>query len=78
MTGDNDFHQIGQGGWLGGGNRVPVCAYLFLSVFQFSMFMNFGAICLATEMAAGMKWETNLIPLALNRPPPVQRHSDKV
>lgn len=59
MAGENDFYQIWQGGcWLGGGKCVHVHTFFF--GLQYSMFMNFNMICLATEMAGGMKWETNL------------------
>lgn len=68
MAGDNDFIKSGKvGGWAEA-KWYPECAYvhIFLVIFQYSMFMNFNMICLAREMAECMKWETNLLPSALN------------
>lgn len=72
MAGDNDFIKSGKvAGWVGdtGILNVYVCIsffFFFLSLFQYSMFMNFNMICLAREMAGGVKRETNLTPSALN------------
>lgn len=72
MAGDNDLIKSGKvGGWVWGNWRSEsvhryVHIFFFLSVFQYSMFMNFNTISLAREMAAGMTWKTNPIPSALN------------
>lgn len=57
MAGDNDFIKSGKvGGWVGetGILNVYMCIS-FVSIFQYSMFMNFNMICLEAEMAGGMK-----------------------
>lgn len=65
MAGDNDFIKSGKvGGWVWG-NWHSESVYRDVHIF-FCMFMNLHTICLAREMAAGMKWKTNSIPSALN------------